>query len=222
MEDGSIPEAPIWSDVAELDGNEWRGRVDYVCAGWPCFAAGVHILTRRGYVPIEGVVLGDRVLTHLGRWRRVVETNSRDGAATIRVFANGVPGVVCTREHPFYVRRQRRVGNNHRRQYDGRVLSTPEWLAAGELSGETRVGQVLPRACGASSLTPYRYRTPAYWWLVGRYLADGWRVRRIRHGKVVFHGLGRHRGEAGRVTICCERTEEGEVATGIAAAGYRG
>ena len=36
MEDGSIPEAPILSDVAELDGNEWRGRVDYVCAGWPC------------------------------------------------------------------------------------------------------------------------------------------------------------------------------------------
>ena len=36
MEDGSLPEAPIWSDIETLDGHAWRGRVDYVSAGWPC------------------------------------------------------------------------------------------------------------------------------------------------------------------------------------------
>ena len=36
MEDGSLPEAPIRSDIETLDGHAWRGRVDYVSAGWPC------------------------------------------------------------------------------------------------------------------------------------------------------------------------------------------
>src|SRR4249920_2076701 len=36
-----------------------------------CLAAGTLVLSRDGYVPIETVNVGDRVLTHAGRWRRV-------------------------------------------------------------------------------------------------------------------------------------------------------
>jgi DNA (cytosine-5)-methyltransferase 1 len=34
--DGILPRFPIWDDVRTFDGTEWRGRVDVVCAGWPC------------------------------------------------------------------------------------------------------------------------------------------------------------------------------------------
>ena len=39
-----------------------------------CMPAGELVLTNRGHVPIEQVVIGDSVLTHIGRWRTVLET----------------------------------------------------------------------------------------------------------------------------------------------------
>lgn len=36
MEDGSLPAAPVWSDVTTFDGRELAGRVDLVVGGFPC------------------------------------------------------------------------------------------------------------------------------------------------------------------------------------------
>lgn len=36
MEEGSLDEAPIWSDVTTFDAAAWRGKVDCVVAGFPC------------------------------------------------------------------------------------------------------------------------------------------------------------------------------------------
>jgi DNA (cytosine-5)-methyltransferase 1 len=36
MEEGAIEYAPIHSDLRSFDGEEWRGRVDIVAAGYPC------------------------------------------------------------------------------------------------------------------------------------------------------------------------------------------
>lgn len=39
-------------------------KADCWCFGFPCFTKGTYILTERGYIPIEQVIIGDRVLTH--------------------------------------------------------------------------------------------------------------------------------------------------------------
>ena len=39
-----------------------------------CFPAGTMVLTREGYRPIEEIEIGDEVLTHRLRWRRVTDT----------------------------------------------------------------------------------------------------------------------------------------------------
>lgn len=36
MEQGHIPQAPIWDDLRTFDGRPWRGSVDCVTAGYPC------------------------------------------------------------------------------------------------------------------------------------------------------------------------------------------
>ena len=36
MRDGVLPGAPVWDDIATFDGRPWRGKVDCVCAGYPC------------------------------------------------------------------------------------------------------------------------------------------------------------------------------------------
>ena len=66
------PDVPNLGDMTAVDGSEWRGKVDVVVAGTPCFTAGHMVITRRGYVPIEEIAAGDMVLTHKGRLRRVV------------------------------------------------------------------------------------------------------------------------------------------------------
>jgi hypothetical protein len=51
-----------------------HGRLDILWASPSCFVAGTLILTARGLVPIEEIVVGDSVLTHLGRRRSVTTT----------------------------------------------------------------------------------------------------------------------------------------------------
>lgn len=52
------------------------GRLDLLLASPECFPAGTLILSDRGLVPIEDVVIGARVLTHQGRWQPVTEVMS--------------------------------------------------------------------------------------------------------------------------------------------------
>jgi DNA (cytosine-5)-methyltransferase 1 len=36
MEAGSLPKAPIWSNVRTFDGQAWRGKVSFISGGFPC------------------------------------------------------------------------------------------------------------------------------------------------------------------------------------------
>ena len=36
MQAGFLDECPIWSDVKTFDGTKWRGKVDFISAGFPC------------------------------------------------------------------------------------------------------------------------------------------------------------------------------------------
>jgi len=165
----------------------------------PCFAKGTLILAREGYKPIEDIAVGDEVLTHLGRWRRVTTVMSRRGAALRRVRAQGVD-VTTTDEHPFWAR-VRIVKWDPARHMNGRSFSDPRWVAAGELTKDHFLAQVLPE------VKPDK-RTADFWWLVGRYLADGWRVRR------------KERPGTGRTEICCTHAEADGLRTRMVAANF--
>jgi hypothetical protein len=72
-----------------------------------CFPAGTAIQTENGLKSIEDVRLGEKVLTHTGKYQRVI-TRSRTPrtfqTTTIRTEDGGV--VSATLEHPFLVERQ--------------------------------------------------------------------------------------------------------------------
>src|SRR2546425_2215652 len=88
-----------------------------------CFAAGTPISTKEGPKPIEEVRTGDLVLTHTGRYRRVVVTMRRE-APVLRIQVRDLPAMFATEDHPFL---------------------TPEgWVRAGELAGRhVRVGGIV-------------------------------------------------------------------------------
>jgi DNA (cytosine-5)-methyltransferase 1 len=202
MEEGSLAPAPIWfGDFTELPARRFRGLVDGVVAGFPCFVAGTLILSRAGFIPIESLSTGDSVLTHTGQWRPITSVMRRSGAGLRRVQGAGVLETFTTDEHPYYARKRGTKWNSERRCNE-RTFDEPEWVEAKNISPTSGhfASQVLP---------PIEQddRTVAWWWLVGRYLADGWRVDRA----------GRKNG---RVVICCNKQEAEEITDRIIEAGF--
>ena len=98
------PSVPNLGDITAID---WEdavrryGKPDVVIGGSPCFPAGTMVTTLDGNVGIEDVREGDLVLTHRGRFRRVLSTGSRV-ADTITLHGRGTAGIECTPNHPFY------------------------------------------------------------------------------------------------------------------------
>ena len=130
----------------------------------PCFVAGTLVLTRRGHIPIEDVVVGDLVLTHRGRWRRVTETMHKRTDDLVALKATNALPITTTPEHPFYVRCRAPYAHGSRtlEERDG----TADFVDAGALSNRHFTGSVLPPATPAEV-------SDADLWLMGRYVADG-------------------------------------------------
>lgn len=190
------PGVPIHDDIYALRISNIP-RVDVITAGFPCFAAGSMVLTEDGgYVPIEEIEVGCKVLTHTGRWRRVTATMSHHVEETLAVKYGGSPGVTTTSEHPFLVREKTFKGSV-------RVFSDPVWAAAATLTFRDFAGQILP------SREIVDENSIEFWWIVGRYLADGWRV----------HRPNRSEG-SGRVVICSSYVKAQELETRLVAAGF--
>lgn len=148
--------------------------VDVLTASWPCFADATTVLTARGAVAIPEVKVGDLVLTHRNRWRRVLHVGSRSAPIQL-VRAQGAPPVRTTAEHPFYVRTHRQHTNGTTGQAV-EAWSEPQWRSAADLAGwRTAIpADIEPLPEPAWPLTP---------WLVGRWVADGWvdlSARRLR------------------------------------------
>ncbi len=66
-----------------------------------CFPAGTMITTIDGAKPIEQISVGDFVLTHRGRYRRVTDVMQREGEL-LRVKIDKLPEMCVTEEHPFF------------------------------------------------------------------------------------------------------------------------
>lgn len=186
--DGTLEEFPIWDDVRTFDGRPWAGCCDVLCGGFPCFVAGTLVLTDSGYKPIESIVPGDTVLTHTGRWRHVTAVMCKAGARVGTVSGFGILPTTCTPNHRYYT--------------TGDSAGEYRWTEARNLRRRADCTTVtLP----AEEPDPH---TEAWWYLCGRYLADGWRVDR----------KGR---KYGRTVICCRPEKRERLEQAIRDAGYQ-
>lgn len=192
-----FPETALFPDVTEVTGDQLRAAGfdparGVLTSGWPCFPAGTRILAERGWLPVEDVRVGDVVLTHRGRWMPVTATMSRISDHLIHLRGHGLPRLATTSEHPFWARSQsRKQGPRPERRWQ-RTFSEPEWTEAAKMAGQF-ASQVLPPVEESEHGVDL-------WWLVGRFLADGWSSE--SNGKP-------------RVQICSARGEADDLATAI-------
>jgi GMP reductase len=107
-----------------------HGGVDIVKVGIGpgCFIAGTKVLTNNGQKKIEQIKVGDTVLTHKGRYRKVIGTKSRIEKETII----DINGIKCTKNHEFYVIHKLNKDLVH----ESNIEKYAKWVKAEELSDD--------------------------------------------------------------------------------------
>ena len=150
----------VWTDVARMRTlnmlQERKGQQFHLC-----LAGDSLVLTRDGYKPIQEVSVGEHVLTHKGRWRPVLAVENTGVRPVVALRAQGVPGLILTPDHKVWARKGTWV-----RQRDGAERAEPGWIPAGEMASGY-VNLKLP------PVEPPSVEDERYWWIVGRWLADG-------------------------------------------------
>lgn len=193
---------PQWSernygDISKID---WENVPDFdlFTFSFPCFPEGTLVLTDAGYKPIEQVYLGERVLTHTNQWQMVSKLmRKRYAKDVIELNAMMCDGIVATGNHPFYVRERKRVG--HRNE---RVFTQPQWVEARDLTINHFIGYAinqeseLPKWNGVgdhrwghdnvSNKLQELFGNKSFWYLMGRYVGDGWRVECKTGNRIVI------------------------------------
>lgn len=160
-----------WTDILEIDvleGNRCARENDE--EKHVCLARNSLVLTKDGHKAIQDVQVGDLVLTHKGRWRPVTAKQMTGVNPTIKVYAQGVNGLRLTPTHKLWARNP---GNlTHPKKIARKKI--PEWIEA-QHAMSTYLNLKLPREeRDISGLSETE------WWLIGRWIADGYLDKRGR------------------------------------------
>ena len=148
--------------------------VDLLWASPSCFTAGHLVTTMRGQVPIESVVVGDMVLTHKGRWRKVVRKQHRFSPCTVIAKGAGHYGINCTASHRFWMRASslEYIGKG---RHAVRTYDDPQWMridraVSNEALWCTPV-KIEPLPIPELPEPLATLKDP--WWVIGRWIGDG-------------------------------------------------
>jgi intein/homing endonuclease len=172
----SIEQVKIGADIVPPTSYELRANDLVRTDGlqWTCFPAGTLVLTETGQKPIETIQAGERVLTHRGRWRKVLRAEETGESETVEVKGHGGQ-VRCTPDHLF-LSSEVFLQENRDKQHQRAKLGHPEWVPATQLVGAT---WATPRQIDALPITlPEGWKTESlpsnFWWVIGRWVGDGW------------------------------------------------
>ena len=207
-----------YGDISKID---WDQAPDFDLFTYssPCFVAGTLVLTNRGYIPIEDVQCGDMVLGHDSAFHKVSAVGYREVDHHYHLRGMMFDFIDCSANHPFYVRHMRRSGH-----FSVRTFSDPEWVEAKDLKRGDYVGyainteSVLPAWCGVEDNRwghhrvqdhiSDRLQSHKFWYLMGRYLGDGW-----CHGK--------NKSQSRGIVVCCSSRNVDSLLSCITDLGYR-
>jgi len=186
-----------YGDISKID---WAKVPDFdlFTFSFPCFVAGTLVLTSKGYVPIEDINDGHSVLTHRNQYMKVVAPmrHNYDGMIC-KIKAMSFDELVCTDNHPLYVRKRKRIGHKGIRTFE-----PPKWLEAKEVDKSYYLGyainkeSLLPIWTGVpdnrwghhniSNRLCRLFENKTFWYLIGRYIGDGWKkVSKVGNGIVI-------------------------------------
>lgn len=95
----NFPEIQQLGDVKNVNETD----IDLLIGGSPCFVAGTKVITSNGYKNIEDIVVGDEVLTHMNRYRKVLRVGGQK-KEIYKLRGECVEDTLTTENHPYYIR----------------------------------------------------------------------------------------------------------------------
>lgn len=169
-----------------------------VIASWsihPCLTENALVLTEDGYKKINEISIGDMVLSHSGKFNKVLNTMSRESDSYYELKVGGMK-LEVTGNHPVYVRT-----NTYDKRLKIYVPSEPYWKPVEELTKNDFVGfSNLIRDSKIPEFENVPTDSIDFWWIVGRYLGDGFLTSFKRKYDTVK-----------RINISCSTEEKGEI-----------
>ena len=96
-----VDESKNLGDITKVDENNLKP-FNMICGGSPCFPAGTMVITPTGKKPIEKIKVDDLVLTHKGRYRKVLKSGLTGFKRVYGVIADYMC-VYATWNHKFLV-----------------------------------------------------------------------------------------------------------------------
>lgn len=162
---------------------------DYVLTySFPCFTADSLVLSKDGYKRICDIDYGDFVLSHDNKYHKVTNVFNNGTHDIYKINAMGVDEIKTTLNHKFYVREKFHKGHKWTRSF-----KDPTWKELKELTNNDYLGVAINQECRAIVSNKLPMQHNSFWWLIGRYLGDGW----LR--------------QQGGIVICCDKKELGEI-----------
>ena len=176
----------------------------------PCFDEDTLITTDEGLKRIVDVKVGDKVLTHERRFMPVMETmvNRSDDIYHVRTSSNHP--VRVTGNHPFLVKEM--TYKRLRKYKDGvdtkfKTFSEPKWKSVSDMAvGVDYIGVPTNNESVVPNYSEFNlpFGKEEFWWIVGRYIGDGWTERYDRTTPAGYPHVEK------RVIICCTKNHDDE------------
>jgi DNA (cytosine-5)-methyltransferase 1 len=148
---------------------------DILTGGFPCFVAGTKVLTDSGYKNIEDVILNDKLLTHTGKFQKILNLQQKSEATNINsIKITYHPHLInCTNEHPFYVRKRLREWDNSKRDYTY-SFTEPSWIKAQDITDNHYSGFPVNNDSIVPTINNITIDNKDQWFMLGYFLGDGW------------------------------------------------
>ena len=212
----NVPESFNLWDITKVDETELP-EFDLMTLGFPCFPSGTLVMTSKGHKEIQDINIGDKVLTHKNRFKKVVKTMQKPCSALYNIKVFGVEEFNVTAEHPFYARKFKRVWDCVNKT-NKRLFSEPEWVEVKDLDKTYYMGIAINQESKLPLWQGYEYKhqnritkcknelnfeNENLWWLIGRYMGDGWTSVTNRKSKPNSPNY--------RTIICCAKHEINEI-----------
>jgi dihydrofolate reductase/thymidylate synthase len=163
----------------------------------PCFPGGTLVLTNNGYKNIENVLLSDKLFTHKGNWKDIVNLQQKeynDEMYEFQLMYNSKK-IKATKEHPFFVR-------NVERKKDGTIISyskEPYWCDAKNITKNhimclpINKSNKIPEFNINKGINQYKddiinkkIENKNEWFMLGYFIGDGWINLKDRENKFNF------------------------------------
>lgn len=94
--------AQSYTDITTTDFKCWKGKIDVLTGGFPCFDGDTLVLTSDGMKPIREIKVGDGILTKEGRFKNCnAIMRSRQRHITCLKAQGIYEPVITTDNHPF-------------------------------------------------------------------------------------------------------------------------